>query len=653
MCGICGFINSKCNQSSQEIIDAINAMTNTLFHRGPNSGDIWIDEPSGVALGHRRLSIIDLSPDGAQPMISHSGRYVAVFNGEIYNFLTLRKELESVGVVFKGNSDTEVMLAAIDTWGIMESTKRLVGMFAIAVWDQNKHRLHLLRDRLGEKPLYYGWNGNNFLFASELKALRAHKQFRSVINRDAIALFFRHNYIPTPFSIYEGIFKLPPGTILSLNFDKGRPIPDPVPYWSAREIAEEGTRQAFTGSELDVCNHLDNLLRKVIKSQMISDVPLGAFLSGGIDSSTVVAIMQQISDQPVKTFTIGFSEASYNEAENALQVARHLGTDHTELYVTPAQAMEVIPNLPQLYDEPFADSSQIPTYLVASLAKQKVTVSLSGDAGDELFGGYNRYFLGRSLWEKIKWVPTSLRKTGKIGLTTLSPSTWDKCLWIGGLGYFGQKHQITGDKIHKLAEILAVDSPEAMYHCLVSHWKDPTSLVLESNEPLTLLTDAARWANLNDFTQRMMFLDLITYLPDDILVKVDRASMGVSLESRIPFLDHRVVDFAWHLPLHMKVRNGQGKWILRQVLYRYVPKKLIERPKMGFGVPIDSWLRGPLRDWAEALLDPIKIKQEGYLEPEPLQTKWREHLSGRRNWQYHLWDALMFEAWCDNQKQIL
>lgn len=646
MCGIAGFLVTSGSIRIDAIRDIIIGMTNTLVHRGPNDYGYWIDEQASVALGHRRLSILDLSPLGHQPMLSPSERYVTVFNGEIYNFLEIRKQLEQRGTRFKGNSDTEVMLAAFDTWGIIESVKRFVGMFAAAVWDRKEHLLHLFRDRLGEKPLYYGWNGDSFFFASELKALRAHPQFKAVINRDAVALFLRHNYIPAPFSIYKGIFKLPPGTIISVPPGKGQITP--IPYWSAQETVETGASQVFTGNDSDACNQLDTLLRVVIQGQMISDVPLGAFLSGGIDSATVVAIMQQISNKPIKTFTIGFSEADHNEAEYALQVARYLNTDHTELYISPNQAMDVIPKLPQLYDEPFADSSQIPTFLVASLARQKVTVSLSGDGGDELFGGYNRYFLGRSIWKKIGWIPVPLRKAISSTLITMTPGNWDKFLRVGGS--IIKNHKVTGDRIHKLAEILAVQTPEAMYNDLISHWKNPASLVVGSSEQPTILTDRNCWANLNDFTERMMYLDMISYLPDDILVKVDRACMGVSLESRVPYLDHRVVDFAWHLPLYMRVRNGQGKWILRQVLYRYVPKELIERPKMGFGVPINSWLRGPLRDWAEALLNPIKMKQEGYLKPEPIQEKWQEHLSGKRNWQYYLWDVLMFEAWYDNQK---
>jgi asparagine synthase (glutamine-hydrolysing) len=624
-------------------------MTNTLTHRGPDAAGIWLDEKVGIALGHRRLSILDLRPSGSQPMVSESGRYVIVFNGEVYNFQQLKQELAGKNIKWRGSSDTEVMLAAFEAFGVKEAVKKFIGMFAFALWDRQEHRLYLLRDRLGIKPLYYGWAGKTFLFASELKALRAYPGWQAEINRDALALFLRHNYIPAPYSIYRGILKLLPGTILSisLNTDTGF-LPEPDVYWSAREVAEEGLHNQLTGDESAVIERLEVLLKDAIGLRMIADVPLGAFLSGGIDSSTVVALMQAQSHKPVKTFTIGFEEEEYNEAAQAKAVAEYLKTEHTELYVTPEQAMAVIPRMSFFYDEPFADSSQIPTYLVSELTRQHVTVSLSGDGGDELFGGYNRYFWGRSIWQKIGWIPGGLRKLLSSGLTLLSPQAWDNLFMRLEPVLPGKARQrLPGDKLHKLAEILAVENPEAMYLGLVSHWKDPAVVVSGAVEPLTVLTDSRRWANLPDFTQRMMFLDLISYLPDDILVKVDRASMGVSLEARVPFLDHRIVEFAWQVPLSMKIRNGQGKWLLRQVLYKYVPEDLIERPKMGFGVPIDKWLRGPLRDWAESLLNEKRLKQEGFFNPAPIRQKWHEHLSGKRNWQYYLWDILMFQAWLE------
>ena len=628
---------------------AIRRMTDTLIHRGPDDGGVWEDPRAGIALGNRRLAIVDLSPEGHQPMHSASGRYVLAFNGEIYNFRALYEELKELGHRFRGHSDTEVMLAAFDEWGLARALRRFNGMFAFALWDREERSLHLARDRIGEKPLYYGCVGGVLLFGSELKALRAHPRFRGEVSRNALALYLRHNYIPTPYTIYEGVSKLLPGTRLTI--DEAGNVSGPVPYWSAKAAAEHGVNNFFDGSDAEAVDELDGLLRDSIRMRMIADVPLGAFLSGGIDSSTVVALMQAQSERPVKTFSIGFYEEEYSEAGYAKEVAKHLGTDHTELYVTPEEAMSVIPRLPTLYDEPFSDSSQIPTYLVSELARRHVTVSLSGDGGDELFGGYNRYFWGRSIWRKIGWMPPRLRGAAAGAMTAVSPQAWDLAFKKLGPILPGKLRQrVPGDKLHKLAGILNVENPEVMYTSLVSLWKDPGSMIAGGYEPPTALTDPAQWADLPDFTQRMMYLDTVTYLPDDILVKVDRASMGVSLEGRIPFLDHRLVEFAWQLPLGMKVRNGQGKWMLRQVLNRYVPNKLIERPKMGFGVPIDVWLRGPLREWAESLLNERRLSDEGFFDPLPIREKWSEHLSGRRNWQYHLWDVLMFEAWLEENR---
>ena len=649
MCGITGFWKTSRQVSTDSLCAIAQQMSDTLLHRGPDDGGSWVDAEVGIALGHRRLAIVDLSPEGHQPMVSTDGRYVIVFNGEIYNFLELRCQLESLGHRFRGHSDTEVMLASFSQWGLDAAITRFNGMFAFALWDRQERVLHLGRDRLGEKPLYYGSMGQTFLFGSELKALKAHPDFQTEINRDALALFLRHNCVPAPYSIYQGIYKLPPGTVLSWNGVDSHPTP--VPYWSAKEAAELGIAEPFTGSELEAVSQLDALLQDAVGLRMVADVPLGAFLSGGIDSSTVVALMQAQSSHPVKTFTIGFYEDVYNEAQYARAVAQHLGTDHTELYVTPEEALAVIPKLPILYDEPFSDASQVPTFLVSQLARAHVTVSLSGDGGDELFAGYNRYLWGRSIWQKIGWIPPILRQPAARTLTHLSPRTWNR-----GFDYFNAllpaklKQSAPGYNIHKLAEILAVPDPEAMYTGLVSHWKEPEALVIGGLEPLTALSDRQCWARLSDFTQHMMYLDTVTYLPDDILVKVDRASMGVSLEARIPLLDHRVMEFAWHLPLSMKIRNGQGKWLLRQVLYKYVPQNLVDRPKAGFGIPIDSWLRGPLRDWAEALLDEGRLLEEGFFNPQPIRQKWAEHLSGDRDWQYYLWDVLMFQAWLDESE---
>lgn len=646
MCGISGFLECNTVNTDVSFMDSIKRMNASLVHRGPDNDGCWYDIEAGIALGHRRLSIIDVSPEGNQPMISASGRYVITYNGEIYNYRELRRELEITGCRFRGNSDTEVMLAAFEKWGLVNSVKRFIGMFAFALWDRQERRLFLVRDRMGEKPLYYGWQGNTFLFASELKALSAYPGFSADIDRNSVVLFMRYGYIPTPYSIYKGIKKLVPGTIITITREEPGCYPQPVPYWSFKHIVEAGLDDPYSGSEEEAIVDLDDLLRDVIKHQMISDVPLGAFLSGGIDSSTIVALMQAQNNAPVKTFSIGFYEPAYDEAQYAREVAAYLGTDHTELYVTPEEAMEVIPRLPELYDEPFADSSQIPTHLVAALARQKVAVSLSGDAGDELFGGYNRYFWGRSIWNKVGWLPKPLRVAGAEALRILPPSVWDNifsCLEPVLPKSF--RPRLPGDKVYKLAEVLAARSPEAMYNNLVSTWKSPQELVIGAIEPVTVLTDPQKWADTGDFTLRMMYLDTLSYLPDDILVKVDRACMGISLESRAPFLDHRVVEFAWQLPFEMKIRDGEGKWILRRVLYRYVPRDLVDRPKMGFGVPIDSWLRGPLKEWAEDLINENRLLHEGFFQPKMIKKVWLEHLSGKRDWQYYLWPILMFQAW--------
>ncbi len=642
MCGLSGVFDPSQRTSGDELRGAVEQMTDSLRHRGPDDGGIWIDPAAGVALGHRRLAILDLSAEGHQPMHSACGRFVMVFNGEIFNFRALRAELEPLGHRFRGHSDTEVMLAAIREWGLEPAVRRFIGMFAFALWDRERRSLHLVRDRLGIKPLYYGWAGDVFLFGSELKALRAHPRFRGEIDRNAVALLMRYNYVPTPHSIYRGVFKLSPGTILTLHRDA--PKPTPVPFWSAREVVERGLAEPFSGSDEEAIQRLDALLRDAVKLRMESDVPLGAFLSGGIDSSTVVALMQAQSARPVKTFTIGFHEQAYNEATYAKAVARHLGTEHCDLYVEPSQALNLIPSIPDWYDEPFADQSQLPTFLVSQMTRQHVTVALSGDGGDELFAGYDRYFWAVLLWRVLSWIPLKLRNRMASLITSLPPSSIDRIA-----AWFPTRSlpAMTGDRSHKLATALVLDSEGAVYRRLQSHWEDPQFLVPGAREPRGILWDETLAEAIPGFLERMQFLDLVTYLPDDILTKVDRASMAVSLEARVPLLDHRVVELAWRLPISMKVRSGTRKWILRQVLYRYVPKRLIERPKMGFGVPIDIWLRGPLRDWAEGLLDEKRLGREGYFNPLPIRQKWGEHLSGKRNWQYPLWDVLMFQAWLE------
>lgn len=655
MCGIAGILNDRSSETGRLVSEMIGA----IRYRGPDDSGVWCDPSVGLGLGHARLSILDLSPEGHQPMVSASGRYLLSYNGEVYNFHELRQELEGHDVRFRGHSDTEVMLAAFEAWGIEPAIRRFVGMFAFAVWDRETRTLSLVRDRLGIKPLYFGWAGKTFLFGSELKALRSYKGFHPEIDRGALTSFMRVGYVPAPLSIYKGVYKLPAGCLLAVGQRQLESVegfsPDPgalhatwrpVRYWSARESAEAGCAVPFRGSDAEAVEQLDGLLHNAVGLRMIADVPLGAFLSGGIDSSLVVALMQAQSSRPVRTFTVGFHEADYNEAIHGKKVADHLGTDHTELYVSPEQAQAVIPRLPAMYDEPFADSSQIPTFLVSDLARRHVTVALSGDGGDELFAGYNRYFWGRRLWRYLDLVPPSIRRGLARGITSLSPTTWAD--FFERFGRLLPAVEKPGDKLHKLAALLALPDPDTMYLGMISLWKDPTEIVVQGVEPLTPVTDRANWASLSDFTMRMMYLDLITYLPDDILTKVDRASMAVSLEARVPLLDHRVVEFAWTLPLAMKIRKeGEGKWLLRRVLDKYVPRTLIDRPKMGFGVPIDHWLRGPLREWAESLLDEGRLRREGYFNPGPIRVKWEEHLSGRRNWQYQLWNVLMFQAWSE------
>ena len=647
---MCGFVGVFGGGAYGHLGDEtmLKRMADTIANRGPDGEGYWCDWDHQIGLGHRRLAVVDLSTAGHQPMRSGSNRYVIAFNGEIYNHLLLRQELEVAGKVsiWRGYSDTETMLAGFDAWGIQGTVERSIGMFAFAVWDKRTNTLTLGRDRLGEKPVYYGWHGDVFLFGSELKALKAHPVFDGKIDRDALSLYMRHNYIPSPYSIYKGVAKLRPGSLLTVSLSQREP--KIMTYWSGAHVSEFGVSHIFPGSKAQAVDALEELLKDAVRQQMVADVPLGAFLSGGVDSSTVVALMQAQSMRPVKTFTIGFNEEGYNEAEHAKAVARHLGTDHTELYVSAEQARAVIPHLPALYDEPFSDSSQIPTILVSQLARQHVTVSLSGDAGDELFCGYNRYQMAANLWPKLAAVPLPLRKLAARGLTGISPQSWNRLAgaWAGFLPRSMQLANV-GDKLHKGAGVLASQSADALYLDLVSHWNDPASVVVDGREPPTLLTGNVPALNGLDDVQRMMALDMLTYLPDDNLTKVDRAAMGISLETRVPFLDHRVVEFAWSLPQSMKLRDRQTKWALRQVLYRHVPQALIERPKMGFGVPINSWLRGPLREWAEDLLSETRLKREGFFHPAPIRQKWAEHLSGERNWQYHLWDVLMFQAWLE------
>lgn len=616
-------------------------MADCLAHRGPDDHGVWVDASTGVALGHRRLSILDLSPAGHQPMVSASGRYVMVFNGEIYNFPDLRTKLEACGVRFRGASDTEVLLAAIDRWGLEVALKRAHGMFAVGVWDTKERTLSLARDRLGEKPLYYGWHGRSFLFASELTAVRAHPDFAARVSRESVVRYLALDHVPAPASIYEGTFKLPPGTFAIVRPNRVGVLPEPKEYWSARD--------AVTSDGADVPdNNLEVLLADAVARQMVADVPLGLLLSGGVDSSTIAALMQAQSARPVRTFTIGFKEAGFDEAEYAGAVARHLGTDHTELYVTPADAEAVIPRLPEIYDEPFADSSQIPTFLVCKMARRSVTVALSGDGGDEVFGGYNRYLWWDSLWNRARRLPSWGRTAAACALNAVPPRAWDR---VGrALQHVSRSSSRLadgrlGERAEKAIAVLRARTPTEAYQQLISHWASRESIVLGAGTADEQLNPPL----LASFVEQMMYLDLVGYLPDDILTKVDRASMAVNLEVRVPFLDHRVVEAAWRLPLEAKIAGGRGKLPLRRILDRYVPSELIERPKAGFAVPIGTWLRGPLRPWAEELLDERRLRADGILDPAPIRRRWDAHVRGRGQWEHHLWGVLIFQAWLDAQ----
>ncbi len=636
MCGIAGFWSTK--TLDQPPVEVLERMGNSLAHRGPDDCGIFYDDSAGLGLAFRRLSIIDLSAAGHQPMASASGRYQIVFNGEVYNFKDIRAEL---GIEqWRGHSDTEVILEAIERWGLEAAVGRFVGMFAFALWDRHQRRLSLVRDRLGIKPLYYGYVDGSFVFASELKAIRQFPGFLARIDRNNLALYMRFSYVPAPHSIYEGIFKLKQGHILEIDSAAGELVLRP--FWSALDAARNGLANRIQGGDAEVIDQLHQELLSAVRVRMIADVPLGAFLSGGIDSSVVVALMQCQSSRPVKTFTIGFYDDDYNEAAHAKNIAQHLGTDHTELYITPQDAMNVVPKLPAMFDEPFADSSQIPTHLVSKLTREQVTVSLSGDGGDELFGGYPRYELLGSLWKILRRVPGPVARITATVVHSIPPARIDQA--IGWLPLPNALKPSPGHKFHKLADLSNLD-PGSIYLQALSQWPDPAAVVAGSNEPPTVSGDIAGLKWLDNPLEMAMLTDLRHYLPDDILTKVDRASMAVGLEARVPILDHRVVEFAWRLPAHFKVRNGKTKWVLRQLLYRYVPPALVERPKMGFGVPLDRWLRGPLREWAEDLLSAESLRRTGYLSIAPVRQKWDELLTQSRNWQYLLWTVLMFQSW--------
>jgi asparagine synthase (glutamine-hydrolysing) len=644
MCGITGFMTSASNLSLSDATAVGKSMVETLTHRGPDQEGIWTEE-SSLVLAHRRLAVLDLSASASQPMTSDCGRYVIVFNGEIYNHRDIRSQLCKED--WRGTSDTETLLAAFQTWGVSRTLQKIVGMFAIALWDRHVKELTLARDRFGEKPLFYGWQGGSLLFGSELKSLTVHPGWQGELDRNALTLYVKFGYVPLPLSIWRGISKLPPGSFLTLplDLDIGE-LPKPIYFWRAVDLINLG--ETHTVDDVAAVKDLELVLGDAISGQMVADVPIGAFLSGGVDSSAVVALMQQQTTIPVKTFSIGFSESGYDEAKYAQAVATHLGTDHSELYVSGSDAFEVIPKLPDMYDEPFADSSQIPTFLIASLARTDVTVSLTGDGADELFGGYNRHVLGPSILKFLGFLPLMLRRIATHSITAVSPSTWD---FLAQLIPGKSTQPMFGDRAHKLANILTVRDLEEMYTRLVSYELNPGSIVIGSNsgplnQPLWAKQEMMK-VDCIDQRGRMMFNDTLAYLTDDILCKVDRAAMSASLETRAPFLDHRVAEFAWGLPTNMKIREGSSKWLVRQLLYKYVPKDLIERPKQGFGVPIGEWLRGPLRDWAEYHLAEPRLREQGFLYAEPIRLRWKDHLKGRRNWQHFLWNVLMFQVWLE------
>lgn len=645
MCGLVGFVYGP-TFKDQELLDHIlDTMTNTISHRGPDSSGTWADREDLIALGHRRLSIQDLSEAGNQPMISKDNRYILAFNGEIYNHLEIRTDIESKisGITWEGHSDTETLLMAVTVFGWEKTLKKLIGMFAIALWDTKDKQLYLARDRFGEKPLYYGWQAGTFLFGSELKPFTLHPSFEKKLNKGAIGLLLKHGYIPTPYSIWKNIYKLPAAHYLILTEDSSR-SPELICYWSFKNTVEKTNSNKLEISDTDAVNNLENLLTQSIKRQMVSDVPLGALLSGGVDSSLVAALMQDVSDKPIKTFSIGFEDPRFDESKHAEAVANHLGTEHTTLIMKPSDLLDLVPEIARVYDEPFSDSSQLPTTIVSRLAKQHVTVALSGDAGDETFGGYSRYYLIQKLWSYIDKLPNTLRKNLSRLLTTITPEQSN--LLLGWL-FSRINRSSLPDKLYKLGERLEnVDSFEELYLAYISEINDPIKLVKGlSSLPEYLLGDLKSWPELDNPIEKLMAIDSLTYLTDDILVKVDRAAMSASLELRAPFLDHNLVEYAWQLPYKFKYRDGDTKWVLRQILYKHVPKELIERPKQGFGIPLNDWLRGPLKEWADELLSSKYLEEQNIFNVKEIRSMWHQHLEGTRQYGARIWTILMFQAW--------
>lgn len=638
MCGLVGFLNS--HYTSEQANNIIINMTKHLKHRGPDDNGVWLDHADNIALGHCRLSVIDLTLSGHQPMHSCDGRYAIVYNGEIYNFPILKKQLQQRNYCFSSTSDTEVILNLIIEYGIEQTLQLISGMFALAVWDKKEKVLHLARDRIGEKPLYYGVINNTLVFASELKALCLYPGFKYKIEPASLAFFLQYGYIEGPYSIYAGIYKLMPGSFLSISYNNIKQLPQLPPvkiYWSLTNSIQRTSQNKCYLSDTAAINYTDNLLNEIVKNHMISDVPIGVFLSGGIDSSLIAALVQVHSNNPIKTFTIGFYEQLYNEAHYAKAIASYLHTDHTEHYITSTEALAIIPNLPCIYDEPFADPSAIPTFLIAKLTKQQVSVCLTGDGGDEIFAGYRRYFLGQKIWDMMILLPYASRKI------------LQKCLFFmtTRYGQYLERYLLSYyDKLYKLGCVIGSKTPASFYQLLLAKWPVSNNLLC-NNANISISSYLHAEIEQLKLIEKMMVWDTLSYLPDNIMVKVDRAGMAVSLETRAPYLDHRLIEFIWSLPLYQKVRHSKGKWILRQVLAKYLPSHLFERPKMGFGIPLDSWLRGPLRGWAENLLSPKRITEQGLLHAAPIAEKWQQHISGKWNWQYQLWTILMFQAWLE------
>ncbi len=643
MCGIAGVLNAP---SSVVVESVARGMADTLAQRGPDDSGVWADPACRIALGHRRLAVLDLSAAGHQPMASTSGRYVTAYNGEIYNHMELRAELEATGQApaWRGHSDTETLLAGVAAWGLEETLRRSVGMFALALWDRQQQVLQLARDRVGEKPLYYGHVDGALIFGSELKALRAYPGMRPEVDRQSLALYMQFASVPAPRSIYVGVRKLEPGTVLTACLE--RPAETRIDrYWFLPEMARAAAMEPYS-DPVEAVDALERVLRTAVRAQCFADVPVGALLSGGVDSSTITALLQQEAGRRVQTFTIGFAESGFDEAPFARAVANHLGTEHHELQVSASDAHALIPQLPQVYDEPFADSSQIPTWFVCRAARSRVTVALSGDGADELFGGYNRYLWGNRLWNHVRHIPVPLRKALAHVATSVPESAWNR---VGHWMHRRSRLQHLGGKVHRLAhELSNIQSPEDVYRMAVAQWPGASNPVLGADvAALAAYPDIAAANGIGGAEQRMMLWDSLGYLPDDILTKVDRAAMSQSLETRTPFLDHRVMELAWRLPLEMKIQRGKGKWALREVLYRHVPRELIERPKTGFAMPLGQWLRGPLRDWAESLLDEGRLRREGFLDSGLVRRTWEDHLTGARDWSARLWCILMFEAWLE------